>query len=130
MKELLLHPGFWGAAMALIGVLSGALLSGWNNKKRYDLDKMGVNIAFLQAEHERVVGKLKVLEETVDRFERNERLMMEKYSVALADDATVRIAVASAKARLAAQNVWTADLPPVPKLIEPDMLHQWPDAIQ
>ena len=126
MLASLQDPYVMVALVGLIGVALGHILSSLRKKQETDLSKIQVNISFLQAEYERLNKEVEELRKDLDATRRSERLLKEKYSAALTDSATLRIAVVSAKKRLAAEGVETAEIPPVPELICADMKQDWP----
>ena len=123
MKELFTSPVFWGALLAFLGTALAALSA---------IRKDSASIAMQVAQEARtdvreMRTQIKEMRGELDAMNKSLMILKEKYSAALTDAATSRIAVASARSRLAQDGIKTADLPPVPELIEADMRHSWPE---
>lgn len=130
MTAFLQDPYVMVALVGLVGVALGHILSTWGKKQDVNLSKLQLNVSFLQAEYERLNKEVDDLRKALDSTRRSERILKEKLSAALTDSATIRIAVIAAKTRLAAEGVWTADLPPVPEIIRSDLEHDWPELFE
>ena len=121
-------PLFWGAVMGVCGVVLGHWVTRKSKKEEHQLPVLQATVTALDDSVQHLRTQVKELEERVNTAEKKSRVATEKYSEALTHAAMLRIAAAGLFARLDSLNVGHAELPPVPALIEADMLHQWPSA--
>lgn len=121
-------PLFWGAVMGVCGVVLGHWVTRKSKKEEHQLAVLQATVTALDDSVQHLRTQVKELEERVNTAEKKSRVATEKYSEALTHAATLRIAAKGLFARLDSLNVGHAELPPVPALIEADMLHQWPSA--
>lgn len=122
MFDLLTDPIFWGALMALFGVIVGQIVSGWSKKKDFDLSAIQATVEVLRAEVQRLNSEVGELRSKWDRTEKRYRQLTEKFSASMAWIAAARVWEGSWFATLdeadAAQH---PRLPPLPELIASDL---------
>lgn len=76
-------PVFWGAFMALLGVLVGHLTSARSKENEQAFEALRANVGFLQAEYERLSNEVVDLRAEMEKTRKSKRVITEKYSVAL-----------------------------------------------
>lgn len=105
-------PVFWGALMALLGVLAGHAATRGNHREENELAGLRASVEALKGDYERLHKEVKELRDEVEGQRKRNRLLSEKYSASLVYAAHLQV--------LAAAHVAVPD-PPV--LIIEDFTH-------
>ena len=123
-------PVFWGALMALLGVLVGHLTSARSKKNEQEFEALQANVGFLQAEYERLSKEVRTLRDEMEKTRKSKRVIAEKYSVALQVIQTGTVWLKGVEPQARDAGVDLSQYPRVPKVLTEDMpLLGFPDGV-
>lgn len=122
-------PVFWGALMALLGVLVGHFTSARSKKNEQAFEALQANVSFLQAEYERLATEVVELREEMEKTRKSKRVISEKYSVALQVIQTGTVWLNGVEEQAVSAGIDLSRYPRVPKMLVEDMpLLGFPDS--
>lgn len=126
-SALLMDPIIWVAVIGLGGPLVGAIIAGWTKKKDNDFAGLQMAVSTLREDYNRISGEVKDLRAEVVRLEaanhsgeKRNRIVSEKYSVALSVIGTLEAGHAMVKVRADADGFDLPDFPTLPEIIRVD----------